>query len=211
MQPIVIINTPNTSAPLDPSAALELADADRGFLPNRLTTVQRDAIVDPASGLLIFNTTTAVHEFFNGSSWTGIGGSSAPNYAVGQTNDMSSGSAGVYLAYGADLVLTPLGSGVVFVSFFGQMVVSMGVSGTAILYYGSGTVPIGSTNINLYTPINQISGNQDGLPGTQIGAAFGGIVAGLTVGTPYWFDLIIAPDANVDVTLLGFSSAAFEL
>ena len=46
-----------------------------GFLPPRLTTTQRDAIVSPATGLQIFNTTTVQDEFYNGSVWGAIGGS----------------------------------------------------------------------------------------------------------------------------------------
>ena len=47
MRPFVLINMTNTSAPLDHSAAIELADTRKGFLPNRLTTAQRDAISNP--------------------------------------------------------------------------------------------------------------------------------------------------------------------
>lgn len=58
----IVIGNPLTSAPLDPSAAIELADTDGGFLPNRLTTEQRDAIENPATGLLIWNTDTQEYE-----------------------------------------------------------------------------------------------------------------------------------------------------
>ena len=46
----------DTSSP-DPSAMLEVNSASKGFLPPRMTTIQRDAIVSPAIGLTIFNTT----------------------------------------------------------------------------------------------------------------------------------------------------------
>jgi hypothetical protein len=52
-----------------PSAILELNATDRGFLPPRLTTPQRDAINAPAQGLVIFNTTDSLLEIFNGSCW----------------------------------------------------------------------------------------------------------------------------------------------
>lgn len=52
--------------PADPSAMLEVSATDRGFLPPRLTTAQRDAIASPAVGLVIFNTTTNKHEGYNG-------------------------------------------------------------------------------------------------------------------------------------------------
>jgi hypothetical protein len=79
LRPFVVIGTPLTSAPLDPSAAIELADTDKGFLPNRLTTAQRDAIKDPPNGLLIWNTETVQYEGYNGSAWVAIGGSGLSN------------------------------------------------------------------------------------------------------------------------------------
>ena len=41
----------------DPSAELDVQSGNRGLLPPRLTTSQRDAIISPATGLLVFNTT----------------------------------------------------------------------------------------------------------------------------------------------------------
>jgi hypothetical protein len=40
------------------SAALDIQSTTRGFLPPRMTTTQRDAITSPATGLVVFNTTT---------------------------------------------------------------------------------------------------------------------------------------------------------
>lgn len=40
------------------SAALEVRSESKGFLPPRMTTAQRDAIVAPATGLVIYNTST---------------------------------------------------------------------------------------------------------------------------------------------------------
>jgi hypothetical protein len=45
-----------TTSP-DSSAVLEVYSATKGFLPPRHTTVSRDLIVNPANGLVIFNTT----------------------------------------------------------------------------------------------------------------------------------------------------------
>jgi len=44
-----------TSTP-DPSAILDIQDTERGVLFPRMTSSQRDAIVDPAPGLIVFNT-----------------------------------------------------------------------------------------------------------------------------------------------------------
>ncbi|PAM92766.1 hypothetical protein B4N84_21790 [Flavobacterium sp. IR1] len=59
------MGTPNP----DPSAVLELASTQKGFLPPRLTTLQRDAIVHPPVGLTIFNTIKNCLEWYNISGW----------------------------------------------------------------------------------------------------------------------------------------------
>ena len=73
--------TSDLSAQLvDPSAALEVNSTSKGFLPPRMTTLQRDAISSIATtGLLIYNTTTDQLNTYNGSSWEAIrsGGSSS--------------------------------------------------------------------------------------------------------------------------------------
>ena len=45
-------------APADSSAGLDVDFTDRGLLPPRMTTQQRNAIVNPAAGLLVYNTST---------------------------------------------------------------------------------------------------------------------------------------------------------
>ena len=61
-----------TSSPAA-TAALDVTSTAKGFLPPRMTTTQRDAIASPATGLMIFNTTNAGFEFYNGSAWSGVG------------------------------------------------------------------------------------------------------------------------------------------
>lgn len=54
----------------DESASLELQSTEKGFLPPRLTTAQRDDnIANPAEGLLIYNTDNNSLEFFDGLQW----------------------------------------------------------------------------------------------------------------------------------------------
>ncbi|MFY0673545.1 MAG: tail fiber protein [Bacteroidia bacterium] len=65
------------------SAALEVRSTSQGFLSPVLTTTQRDNISSPATGLQVFNSTTAQHETYNGSSWQAIGGSSSGSAPVG--------------------------------------------------------------------------------------------------------------------------------
>ncbi len=54
-----------TSSP-DSSAQLDIVSTTRGFLPPRMTTTQRDAIISPAEGLVIYNSTTKKHQGYDG-------------------------------------------------------------------------------------------------------------------------------------------------
>jgi hypothetical protein len=60
------------SGSLSPSAALQVESNEKGFLPPRLTTQQRDAILSPAAGLIIFNTSISKHQGFDGRKWNDL-------------------------------------------------------------------------------------------------------------------------------------------
>jgi uncharacterized protein (TIGR02145 family) len=51
------------------SAVLEASSTTKGFLPPRMTTTQRDEILSPATGLVIFNTTTNGLEVKSSNGW----------------------------------------------------------------------------------------------------------------------------------------------
>lgn len=57
------------------SAILDLTSTSKGFRAPSMTTTQRNAISSPATGLMIYNTTTSAYEFYNGSSWQSVTGS----------------------------------------------------------------------------------------------------------------------------------------
>ncbi len=59
----------NNAASIDPSAILELEATNKGLLIPRLTSFQRDAISNPAAGLIIYNTETRCFNFFVGPDW----------------------------------------------------------------------------------------------------------------------------------------------
>ena len=65
----------NTSAMLDIN--VNTASAKKGILIPRVTTTQRDAISSPATSLLVYNTTNTRFEYYTGSSWQPIAGSSS--------------------------------------------------------------------------------------------------------------------------------------
>ncbi len=53
----------------DTSAILHLESTDRGLLFPRMTTAQRDAIVQPKAGLMIYNHQDSLMQYFNGECW----------------------------------------------------------------------------------------------------------------------------------------------
>ena len=58
----------NTNTP-DSSAILHLESTEMGFLPPRMTTLERDSIPTPADGLVIFNVTDSTLQYYNGVCW----------------------------------------------------------------------------------------------------------------------------------------------
>lgn len=66
-----------------PSAMLEVKSTSKGILPPRLTTTERNAIAEPAEGLLIFNSTTGCIDYYLGGSWKSLGGVSEPVFQCG--------------------------------------------------------------------------------------------------------------------------------
>ena len=64
------INADGSSA--NASAILDLKSTTQGFLPPRMTTTERNAIGTPATGLVIFNTTTNGLEVKSSTGWTSL-------------------------------------------------------------------------------------------------------------------------------------------
>ena len=55
------------------SAKLDITSVDKGFLPPRMTSSQRDAIPSPAAGLMVYQTDgTSGLYYYNGSAWVYI-------------------------------------------------------------------------------------------------------------------------------------------
>jgi len=74
-----------TTSP-DASSVLDITATDAGLLVPRLTTTQRDALSSPATGLLIFNTTTKSFQYNFGD------GLSVESYSLDAQSDSSSAS-----------------------------------------------------------------------------------------------------------------------
>ncbi|MGB1295387.1 MAG: hypothetical protein ACPG6V_07880 [Flavobacteriales bacterium] len=57
------------------SSILEIESSNKGFLPPRLTSLERFMISDPAEGLIVFCTNCCMSgtmSFFNGAKWTNL-------------------------------------------------------------------------------------------------------------------------------------------
>jgi len=77
----------------DASAMLDVQSTAKGMLAPRLTTAQRNLIATPATGLLIFNSTTNQFEFWTGIAWSPVGAGLVLPYsqsASSSTNDLFS-------------------------------------------------------------------------------------------------------------------------
>lgn len=61
------------NSPPDPSSMLDVKSTEKGLLPPRLNTSQRDQITTPASGLVIFNTDCNTLQYYNGGGWVAVG------------------------------------------------------------------------------------------------------------------------------------------
>jgi hypothetical protein len=129
------------------SAALEVASTTKGFLPPRMTTPQRNAIVSPENGLIIFNTiTNSVNVFFLGQ-WNQINTSlpqgSIASLIVSSPTNNGTLINGVVASSISSVVSYTGGNGEIQ---NGQSVASTGVSGltatlnSANLEVGNGTL-----------------------------------------------------------------------
>lgn len=89
----VAINTDGSSP--HASAMLEIKSTNRGLLIPRMTSGERGAIVSPALGLLVYETTTNAIWAFNGTIWIQLGGGS--QWATNGSNiyNTNSGNVGI--------------------------------------------------------------------------------------------------------------------
>jgi len=69
---ITVVAAQNSLGSPNYSAALQVDSTVSGFLPPRMTTAQRDAITSPPAGLIVYNTSTNLLNFYNGSAWGAI-------------------------------------------------------------------------------------------------------------------------------------------
>lgn len=141
-----------TTAP-NSSAALEVSSNNKGFLPPRLTTTQRDALNPKPAGLMIYNVTTNCLEFWNSSSWVSTCAVTAP--PAGAVTTLTCGSATNSGTLAAGGSASGVSSSIPYTggnggSHGGQTVNSTGVTGlTATLAAGSFANGAGSVSYTI--------------------------------------------------------------
>ncbi len=74
-----------TGAVSDISAILDISSTTQGVLIPRLTDAQRQALKDPATGLIIFNLNTNEINFYDGTGWQNISGNSVSTTSAAGT------------------------------------------------------------------------------------------------------------------------------
>ncbi len=93
----------------NPSSVLDLSANDKGFLAPRMTTPQKLAITNPATGLLVYDITTNGFWYFDGVIWVqamGLAGPQGPTGPIGLTG--ATGSNGVTGPTGPNWNITSL-------------------------------------------------------------------------------------------------------
>ncbi len=94
----VSINTDGSTP--DGSAMLDVKSTDKGFLPPRMTEIQRDAISSPVAGLVVWCTNCGASgelQVNNGSTWTNMIGGAAAVYVPPAIGDYHQGGVIFYL------------------------------------------------------------------------------------------------------------------
>ncbi|MGR3853780.1 beta strand repeat-containing protein [Chryseobacterium indologenes] len=125
------------------NAILELNATNKGFLPPRLTTVQRNAIpaASKPAGLMVYNTTTNCMDFWNSSEWVSTCAATPPS--AGSITGITCTSASNSGALNPGIAASGVSSVIPYTggnggSHGGQTVASTGVTGlTATLAAGS--------------------------------------------------------------------------
>jgi uncharacterized protein (TIGR02145 family) len=130
------------------SAMFEIESSSAGFLPPRMTTLERDGITNPAEGLIIFNMDSGCPNYFFGGEWYAWCGSLPIGTITGLDCDNAINSGTLtdeVTAAGVSSVIAYTGGN--GIAYAGQSVTSTGVSGlTATL--GPGTFANGSGTVS---------------------------------------------------------------
>jgi hypothetical protein len=150
--------------------------SQNGFIENSFTTAQRDAIVDPTAGLLIYNTTTNAYEVYNGTSWQDAFGPSISNFDWTSSVDYQEASLGVtyntlrldmtgFSGNVEDLLRIPSGTILSVVTGSGTYAATMGGTFTYNSFVGVYDAYVTGTGLpSTLTPVTEIIWSQPNVP-----------------------------------------------
>ncbi|MCX7909258.1 MAG: hypothetical protein N2560_07065, partial [Ignavibacteria bacterium] len=176
------------------SALLELFSTSHGFLVPRLTTTQRNAITNPATGLLIYNLDSQRFEYYNGTQWVGV----VSSIATVPFNLISTGtntSATMTVGTGASIVL---GGGTIESNVFkgtGSTTDAVDLATSEV----AGVLPIskGGTGLSTTPTQGQL------LIGNGIGFSLNQLTAGTGITITNGAGTITIADANANTEVTG--------
>jgi len=83
----------NTSAVANASSMLDITSTTKGILIPRMTTAQKNAIVTPATGLMVYDTNLQGFWFYNGTAWSNVNGNGVGDWNV-NGNDIYNNNSG---------------------------------------------------------------------------------------------------------------------
>lgn len=163
------------------SAILDVTSTTKGLLLPRLTTVQRDAIVSPEAGLLIYNTTTKKINIFVGAGWDELNTTATYGSIASIDCDGATAAGSLYAGTAASGVTSTVaytgGNGM---SHSGQVVASTGVTGL------TATVTAGNFASGNGTLVYAITGTPNSSGTANFSLNIGGQVCTLQIGVSPW-------------------------
>ena len=211
---------------IHPSAELEVKSTTKGFLPPRMTKAERDAIVTPAAGLLIYQTdgdlnNTAGLYFYDGAAWkngagaTGAVGSAGATGAAGKDGNVefqnfkvSTTSDTLYLTNGNYVIIPGISLSNPPTSGFGPALVDIDGNSYKTVYIGKQLWMAENLKVSKYndgTIIKQYS--FDPVPNT-VGAwsnYYSSVTYDATFGKLYnWYVVSPITDGNKNVCPIGW-------
>jgi hypothetical protein len=122
-----------TAALPDASAVLDLSSTTKGMLVPRMTTAQRNAIVAPATALMVYDTDQLGFSFYNGSSWVNLNGSGGGQWNTNGNDIFNSNSGNVGIGTAAPLARLTVDSSIMV----DQENSNQGFLDRSSLYFGS--------------------------------------------------------------------------
>jgi|GEM_PF-959937 len=123
------------------SAQLDITSTSKGLLIPRMTTAQRNAVVSPANGLMVYDTNLNAFYFYNGSAWAAVnsggGGSNSWTTSGNNINNSNNGNVGIGTATGLKEKLSVKGN--LFVTFTNPNDLVNGGNRAALNLHGANT------------------------------------------------------------------------